>query len=241
MASNALRSDSATTLVISGAGGMGKSQLTVEIVHRFGQYFEGGVFWLNLATAEAIPAEVASCGGPAFLNIRPDFSTLDRSDQIALVQQAWSEPMPRLLIFDGCADPSAFDRWLPKTGGCRVVLTTRWSPWPLPCTECMLEVLTESETIQLLTSYREDLDPDSATLIGERLGRLPLALSLAGGFMSTYRSTALGSGPAYLQQLGQVASPLKHPSMVGRGSLASPTDHSLWSCPDLADRFDCLT
>jgi len=50
------------TAVATGLGGIGKSQLACEFVHRYGQFFAGGVFWLSCAEPEAISAEVAACG-----------------------------------------------------------------------------------------------------------------------------------------------------------------------------------
>lgn len=128
-----LRDAPTQPVVLSGTGGIGKTQLAVECAHRLGPYFDGGVFWLNLSDPDAIPAEVASCGAPGFLDLRPDFGALPRGEQVALVNQAWSTGVPCLLIFDGCEDPTLLGRWHPKTGAARVVVTTRWSPWPLPC------------------------------------------------------------------------------------------------------------
>ena len=42
--------------------------------------------------------------GPAHLNLQPTFNSLPLAEQVALVQRAWQEPTPRLLIFDNCED-----------------------------------------------------------------------------------------------------------------------------------------
>ena len=34
----------------TGLGGLGKTQLAVELVHRYGRFFDGGVFWLSFAS-----------------------------------------------------------------------------------------------------------------------------------------------------------------------------------------------
>src|SRR5262249_10625301 len=64
----------------TGLGGMGKTQLAIEFAHRYGPYFAGGVFWLNFADPAAIPSEVAACGGPGALDLRPDFANLPLPD-----------------------------------------------------------------------------------------------------------------------------------------------------------------
>ncbi|NJN54880.1 MAG: ATP-binding protein [Anaerolineae bacterium] len=88
----------ATAVALTGIGGIGKTQLAVEFAHRYGRYFPGGVFWLNFADAQTMPAQVARCGRLEHLNLRPGFVQLSLEQQVRLVQQAWQEPIPRLLI-----------------------------------------------------------------------------------------------------------------------------------------------
>ena len=61
------------TAVASGMGGIGKTQLASEFVHRYGQFFAGGVYWLSFADPAAVPAQVAICGGRTAMDL-PDFS-----------------------------------------------------------------------------------------------------------------------------------------------------------------------
>src|SRR5206468_11391019 len=94
------------TVATTGLGGIGKTQLACEFVHRYGQFFKGGVFWLSFDDADAIPTKIAACGGPGALDLSPGSWNLPLDDQIRLVQGAWQQPVPRLLIFDNCEDPS---------------------------------------------------------------------------------------------------------------------------------------
>ncbi len=56
-----LKESERATVVVTGMGGLGKSQLANEFIHRYGRYFLGGVFWLSFAEAVAIPTEIAAC------------------------------------------------------------------------------------------------------------------------------------------------------------------------------------
>src|SRR5262249_47520253 len=56
----------------TGLGGLGKTQLAVELVHRYGRFFAGGVFWLSFASAEEIPLQVAACAGSGAVGMEAD-------------------------------------------------------------------------------------------------------------------------------------------------------------------------
>jgi tetratricopeptide (TPR) repeat protein len=209
---------------LAGLGGVGKTQLACEFVHRYGRWFAGGVFWLSFADPSAVAAEVAACGGPGGLELRPDFPTLDLEDRVRLVMAAWQSGLPRLLVFDNCEDEALLAQWRPPTGGCRVLVTTRREAWDLALGVEVLRlgVLRPTEGVELLHRHRPDLPADDAGLqaLAAELGDLPLALHLAGSFLGRYRSTLDPS--AYLAQLRQ-SDPLAHRSLQGSG--ISPTGH----------------
>lgn len=212
------------TAATTGLGGVGKTQLACEFAHRYGKYFAAGVFWLSFSDPAAVPAEVAACGrrlaGPEF-----DGWTLER--QVRWVEDAWQEPLERLLIFDNCEDPALLERWRPSTGGCRVLITTRRSRWDPAFGVRSLPVGTmpRAESLALLCSFRPDLKEDPAlNEIAAELGDLPLAIHLAGSFLKRYRHASAGRPAAYLDQLRK-GDLLDHPSLRGRGSDMSPTGH----------------
>jgi len=118
-----------TTVAISGISGVGKTQLASEFVHRYGQFFAGGVFWLRFADADSIAAEFAACGHMSQLALYPDYDALPHDAQLRLVRAAFESPLPRLLIFDNCEDEKLLAQWRPRTGGCRVLLTGRRAYW----------------------------------------------------------------------------------------------------------------
>lgn len=212
----------------TGLGGIGKTQLAAEFAHRYGQYFTGGVFWLSFAEAANIPAEVALCGGAHGLNLRPDYAVLKIDEQVALVSAAWQSPLPRLLIFDNCEEEELLQQWRPRTGGCRIIVTSRRDHWSLTLNVSALPlgVLARTESLTLLHKFRSDLserDPDLNDIAAE-LGDLPLALHLAGSYLEHYRHSLIGQPAAYLAALRQ-PDLLKHPSLQGLKDSLSPTGH----------------
>ena len=114
---------------VTGLGGLGKSQLASEFLYRYGRFFAGGVFWLSFADPEAIASEIATCGGPRYLHLHRGYEGLPVADQVGLVASAWHSDLPRLLVFDNCEDEALLEAWLPRGGGCRVIVTSRRSDW----------------------------------------------------------------------------------------------------------------
>lgn len=74
------------TVCLSGLGGVGKTQLASEFAHRYGSYFRGGIYWLNLSNPDAIAEEIASCGGAGAMDLRADFDRLPLEDQVRRVK-----------------------------------------------------------------------------------------------------------------------------------------------------------
>lgn len=209
-------------VIIHGIGGVGKTQLAAEFVHRYGHFFVGGVFWVSCANPAAVPLEVAICGGTGFMELRPDFEQKPLDQQVRLVQAAWQQSVPRLLVFDNCEDEALLARWLPTTGGCRAVVTGRNARWSaaLGGFTHTLGPFQRDQSITLLGLHRPELlASEELDLIAAELGDLPLALHLAGSFLARYHSVV--TPRAYLDQLANVS--LLHPSL--RSAAWSPTGH----------------
>jgi len=225
------------TAAATGLGGIGKTQLANEFVHRYGQFFPGGVFWLSFADEKAVPSEVANCGRVGAMDLRPNFADLSLEDQVNLVKAAWQEPTPRLLIFDNCEVPELLFQWRPVSGGCRVLVTSRRAEWEptLAVQSLVLDVLKREESLALLRKYNFVCDDGLLNAIAEELGDLPLALHLAGSYL--YRYQRIITPQKYLEQLQDPAL-LDHPSMKGSG--ISPTRHVQNAYRTIALSYDRL-
>lgn len=194
--------------IVAGPPGIGKTQLSVEFVHRYGSFFAGGVFWLNFADPASLPSEIAACGLDGALDLRSDFAALPLDARVALVTAAWRQPTPRLLVFDNCEDPLLLDTWRPATGGCRVLATSRRMRWDGTANASVIRVgyLVRQNSVALLTTLLArnstsgpPVDASTLDAIAQEVGDLPLALHVAGNVLALYRDQI--APLEYLQQL----------------------------------------
>ena len=212
-------------VAITGMGGLGKSQLAVEFAYRYGRYFPGGVYWISFADETAVPEAIAATGETPGMGLYENSSHLPLADRIGRVQQAWQQPINRLLIFDNCEDEQLLAEWLPTTGGCHILLTSRRAIWSrqLVSGQYPISPLHPEESGRLLQKLVTDLTEADALNIAEEVGHLPLALHLAGVFLERYQQI---TPSRYLAQL-QDSNLLRHPSLQGHGTEYSPTGHEL--------------
>lgn len=172
-------------VVLTGADGLGKTELAAEFVHRYGRFFPGGVFWLSFRVRGVVPAQVAACGGA--MELRGDFADLTLDEKLQLVVAAWHGQATRLLVYDDCDDEGLLREWLPARGGARVLVTSRRPAWGgmLPAAVVPLAPLSRGDSVVLLRGSRADLDRHVPALSGiaDELGDLPLALRLAAGVL----------------------------------------------------------
>ncbi|WP_435133796.1 tetratricopeptide repeat protein [Actinacidiphila sp. bgisy144] len=177
--------------VLHGMGGCGKTAVAHDVFRIAIREFDRVGLWVNAADRASLRAgmlAVAADRGAgdgelqaARHGYRPAADLVwDRLDQ---------SPEPWLLVLDNADDPAILrdGSWLRESPGGIVVVTTRRAAarwWPGAQLQ-HIGVLPQDAAAQVLC----DLAPHSGTLeqaarIAERLGRLPLALTLAGGFLA---------------------------------------------------------
>jgi tetratricopeptide (TPR) repeat protein len=206
-------------IVITGMGGVGKSQLAVEFCYRYGRFFQG-VHWLQ-ADAD-MKAEVANCGRAMELPNWPE----KLPEQMQITLKAWQENGPRLIVLDYAEDLNLVKDWLPKLLPAKVLITSRNENWPgnLGLKVLRLDVLSRSQSIALMHELAPRLKEKSyepLCNLADYLGNLPLALDLAGRYLAD-RSDLSVEG--YLAELQEARSLLEHPSLRDWAE-HSPTKH----------------
>ena len=194
--------------VVTGTGGMGKSQLAVEFCYRYGRYFHG-VHWLQ--ANQDMQAEVADCG--LEMGLKPWPETVPEQAQAVL--NAWEQGGARLVVLDDTEKPAVVQEWSPKLQNSRVMVTSRWQDWPADLGLALnkLKTLPREKSLVLLRKLAPKLEgaPDKELDdIADRLGDLPLALDLAGRYLKDRRTL---SPKGFMEELEQVGSVLEHSAL----------------------------
>lgn len=211
------------TQAIQGMGGVGKTQLAVELAWRYGRFFRG-VHWVSAAQPEQIAAEIAACGERMGLRPWP----VDLPDQVEQTLAAWRTHGPRLVVVDNLEDVSAAREWWPRLheAGVRLVVTARRRAWPrdLGLRPLHLKVFEPDESRAFLRAYItiEQAGDEDLNALAERLGYLPMALELAGRYLEKHPWLTV---EGYLERLENA---MTHSSMVAQLSKGeSATGHGL--------------
>src|SRR6266481_8878079 len=206
---------------VTGMGGVGKTQLAIEYAHRYGQLYSGGVFWMNMESADNAVNEITACGGPEGMDLA-GFAAHTARDQATLVQKHWHEdPAARLLIFDNAEDPDLVQHWRPKTGRCALLITSRRDYWPaaMGVQPLAVQTLPRATSLIMIEKSRPALsshpaEKQAADQLCEYLGDLPLALEVAAAYLQRYPAERIAN---YLHDLRQTP-------------VEDPTLKDVWAC-----------
>ncbi len=179
---------------LTGMGGIGKTQLAVEYAHRHKNGYPDGIFWIDAASplAEGF-ARLATDHRLRWAdNDRP------RDEQIRAAFAELNRRQHALLVLDNLREPAALAAPLlpdcvPEDLRCRLLFTTRRHDLGR-FAGVEVTVLPVSAALRLLLrhpSRQAALDPEHpdhehARAIARMLGRLPLALELAGAYLGKF-------------------------------------------------------
>ncbi len=178
----ALRTSSKASVLpqtLHGMGGVGKTQLVIEYVHRHAQEYDL-VWWVAAEQAATVLTSLSELADRLGIP-----STENRQQTARAVLHALAGAnLSWLLVYDNADDPDALDQYVPSSGG-HVILTTRNQEWSTLGPAIEVDVFERAESIELLRKRSRDsgnrprISTAEADELAEKLGDLPLALEQA--------------------------------------------------------------
>ncbi|NMF61833.1 tetratricopeptide repeat protein [Brasilonema octagenarum UFV-OR1] len=177
---------------VSGMGGVGKTELATQYARQHQADYPGGICWLN-ARESNLAAEIVQFA-QLYMNLEVPQQDL-RGRQLSLTEQVhwcWQHWQPTeglaLVVLDDIIDLGSCREFLPTAHRFRVLMTTRLRNLDTNIEEISLDVLSPEEALQLLTKLvgerRVQKEEETAKLLCEWLGYLPLGLELVGRYLA---------------------------------------------------------
>jgi hypothetical protein len=193
-----------------GMGGIGKTQLAVQLAYRYEKYFTAGVFWMpatgtDIYTWQHRLAELAL--NTEYLQSNDDPTSSENEVRRARhICRYLARHSNALLILDNVEEPDLVTSALPALAGeemaCTILYTSRNTYVPPGVTPYPVEQLSEEASLRLLLDTRplllaeilsgnQDVEARAACAICRAVGYLPLALIHLHGLLTKDRQLTL--------------------------------------------------
>jgi tetratricopeptide (TPR) repeat protein len=197
-------------VALVGMSGVGKTRLVIEYARRHEKSYPGGVYWIDVAQGweDQIVTRAKQVGLREYAVREAECRRL-----LMLAFSNFLNTHPQsLLILDGVNDFSVLG-WSDQTTGfrfaelhCRILITTHSDVVGLPFETIPVDVLSESEAVEVLRgtqkNHKSDAEQAAARAICGMLGYLPLAVSIAAAFLNIRRDVSLSGYRDRLQREG---------------------------------------
>ncbi|WP_405090180.1 tetratricopeptide repeat protein [Micromonospora sp. NBC_01392] len=180
------REGASGTLVLSGLGGVGKTQVAAKVANAAWAAQEVDLLlWATASTRDAVVAAYVRAAAAVGV------ARADEGERAAVALLAWLQRTDRrwLVVLDDVANPGDLRGWWPPISPAgRVLLTTRRRDAAMTSHSretAMVELFTPTEATRYLQCKLGPLaaDAEAAARLAEDVGHLPLALAQAAAFM----------------------------------------------------------
>jgi predicted MPP superfamily phosphohydrolase len=170
------------TAVFQGLGGLGKTQLAVEYAYRHRGDYPNGVIWLN--ADQDLDAQLVNIA----IKARWVAPESEHSIKLEIARRRVRSFSDCLLIFDNLEDPTAIRGYLPEPPAAPHILVTSRIEQP-DFVSVPIDLLDSDQALRLLVQEtgrqpQGETEWDAAREIARSLAGLPLALELAGAYLS---------------------------------------------------------
>ncbi|MGN9906276.1 FxSxx-COOH system tetratricopeptide repeat protein [Phytohabitans sp. LJ34] len=184
---------SALPVALQGMGGVGKTQVALEYVHRFRNAYDI-VWWVNAELPQFIDTALADLADR--LAVPPESKTIDKA-RWALQALRRGEPFGRwLVVLDNAEDLEQVMRFMPEGNG-HIIITSRNQAWADYAKGMSVDVFRRAESVAHLRQRVTEMTAQEADQVAEILGDLPIAIAAAGAWLAE----TLTSVPEYLREI----------------------------------------
>jgi tetratricopeptide (TPR) repeat protein len=170
---------------VTAMGGVGKTTLARQYAEQYWRVYPR-IFWVDCREG----TETGFVRIHDRLRPEPCYAALPGpvKSRWALEELSQPERPLTLLVLDNADDQDSVVRWVPKSGNCHTLITSRFTAWTGSIEKCEVPLLPPAASRELLMrrSNREETPSEckSADELAAKLEYLPLALEQAAAFMA---------------------------------------------------------
>jgi tetratricopeptide (TPR) repeat protein len=187
-----------STQVISGLGGIGKTQIALEYAYRNREDYHA-IFWLKGDTSEDLRADFVRLA--TLLDLSERHEVDNQEIVISAIKRFLSQAPRWLMIIDNLDTFEQLDQLIPRQGWGDILITTRRQATGTIATLSKVEKLTPDEGALFLLKRAKLISPDAslaalpissveeAKIISESVDGHPLALDQAGAYIEETKTS----------------------------------------------------